>query len=243
MKLSYKQSIALSAKVYETEDIVDDACSKAKNFDWADGIMGAGVSVPAGEQWYRLNLAEVKSQNKQLKFVVANKGASAADVAFDMSLDCPASAVIEKDWVIAPGAAMEDEFGRVFLDVLKEDYVFLKLSSNQPLTLKVKEEKVVIPPGKYDDFDGAAAPELRFDTELNLTAGQHVYKVKRDALLGGRRLASEFIVTNNGANQATLTVETAFASPVKSSIDQTVVIDGNTTVVKAIKDNVLKSFK
>ena len=235
LQLTSSEEIALSAKVYETEDIVDDACSKAIDFDWD------GVSVPKGEQWFRLNLSDVKSTDNKLKFVVVNNGSAEAEVSFDMSLDCPASAVIEKDWVIAPGAAMEDEFGRVFLDVLKEDYVYLKLTNDQPLTLRVDTVVVVIPPGKYDDFDCAAAPELKFDTELNLTAGQHIYKVKRDALLGGRSMASEFYVTNNGATPAKLTVETAFACPVKSTVDQSLVIEGNTTVVKAIKDNVLKS--
>ena len=235
LQLTSNKEIALSAKVYETEDIVDDACTKAKDFNWS------GVDVPKGEQWFRLNLSDVKSTDNKLKFVVTNNGGAEAKVSFDMSLDCPASAVIEKDWEIAPGADMEDEFGRVFLDVLKEDYVFLKLTNDQPLTLRVEEEIVVIPPGKYDDFDCASAPELAFDTELDLTAGQHIYKVKRDALLGGRSLASEFYVTNNGATPANLTVETAFACPVKSTVDQSLVIEGNTTIVKAIKDNVLKS--
>ena len=235
LQLTSNKEIALSAKVYETEDIVDDACTKAKDFYWS------GVDVPKGEQWFRLNLSDVKSTDNKLKFVVTNNGSAEAKVSFDMSLDCPASAVIEKDWEIAPGADMEDEFGRVFLDVLKEDYVFLKLTNDQPLTLRVEEEIVVIPPGKYDDFDCASAPELAFDTELDLTAGQHIYKVKRDALLGGRSLASEFYVTNNGATPANLTVETAFSCPVKSTVDQSLVIEGNTTIVKAIKDNVLKS--
>ena len=147
LQLTSNKEIALSAKVYETEDIVDDACTKAKDFNWS------GVDVPKGEQWFRLNLSDVKSTDNKLKFVVTNNGSAEANVSFDMSLDCPASAVIEKDWEIAPGADMEDEFGRVFLDVLKEDYVFLKLTNDQPLTLRVEEEIVVIPPGKYDDFD------------------------------------------------------------------------------------------
>ena len=128
LQLTSNGEIALSARVYETEDIVDDACSKAKDFNWA------GVAVPVGEQWYRLNLSDVKTNGKKLNFVVKNNGASVANVAFDMSLDCPASAVIEKDWTIAAGAEKEDEFGRIFLDVLNEDYVFVRLTTNQPLT-------------------------------------------------------------------------------------------------------------
>ena len=235
LQLTANKEIALSAKVYETEDIVDDACSKAKDFDWA------GVSVPAGEQWYRLNLAEVKMANKQLKFVVANNGVSAANVAFDMSLDCPASAVIEKDWVIAAGAEQKDELGRVFLDVLNEDYVFVKLTTNQPLTLSVEEEVVVVDPDQFADFDCASAPELVFDEEMNLTAGKHVYKVRRAELIAERDFDTEFHVTNNTDAAANLAVEVAFACPVKSVVTQNLVIDAHESIMKLVKGDMLKA--
>ena len=235
LQLTANKEIALSAKVYETEDIVDDACSKAKDFDWT------GVSVPAGEQWYRLNLAEVKMANKQLKFVVANNGVSAANVAFDMSLDCPASAVIEKDWVIAAGAEQKDELGRVFLDVLNEDYVFVKLTTNQPLTLSVEEEVVVVDPDQFADFDCASAPELVFDEEMNLTAGKHVYKVRRAELIAERDFDTEFHVTNNTDAAANLAVEVAFACPVKSVVTQNLVIDAHESIMKLVKGDMLKA--
>ncbi len=235
LQLTANKEIALSAKVYETEEIVDDACSKAVDFNWA------GESVPAGEKWFRLNLSEIKAGNKQLKFVVANDGAATANVAFDMSLDCPASAVIEKDWVIAVGDEKNDEFGRVFLDVLKEDYVFLKLTNDQPITLSVEEEVVVIDPDKYVDFNCATAPELVLDAELNLTAGAHVYKVLREDLISGRGYAAEFYVTNATATPANLKVETAFACPVKSAVEQNLTVAAGETIVKGIKGGMLEA--
>ena len=235
VKLQSDKQIKLTAKAYKTEDIVDDACKNAVDFNWN------GESVKAGEKWFMLNLGEVKASGKQLKFVVANKGTAAANVAFDMSLDCPASAVIEKDWVIAAGAEQEDEFGRVFLDVLKEDYVFLKLTTDQPLTLAV-EEVVVLPPppGKYDSFT-CDAPILNFDEELNLTAGEHVYKVLRQDLIAARDYAYDFHVINNNSTAAKLTVETAFACPVKNAVEQTLTVEANEEIAVGIKGNVLAS--
>ena len=233
LQLTANKEIALSAKVYETEDIVDDACSKAVDFNWA------GVSVPAGEKWFRMNLADVKAADKQLKFVVKNNGAAAANVAFDLSLDCPASAVIEKDWVIAAGAEKEDEFSRVFLDVLKEDWVYLKLTNNQPITLSVEEEVVVVDPDKYVGFDCAAAPELVFDEEIALNAGAHVCKVSREKLIAARGYKAEFYATNLTATAANLKVETAFACPVKSAVEQNLTIGANETVIKGIKGGML----
>ena len=237
VKLQSDKQIKLTAKAYKTEDIVDDACKNAVDFNWN------GETVKAGEKWFMLNLSEVKNSDKQLKFVVTNKGAASAKVAFDMSLDCPASAVIEKDWVIAAGAKQEDEFGRVFLDVLKEDYVFLKLTTDQPLTLAV-EEVVVLPPppGKYDSFV-CDAPVLKFDEELNLTAGEHVYKVLRQDLIAARDYAYDFHVINNNSTAAKLLVETAFACPVKSAVEQTLTVGAQEEVAVGIKGNVLASVE
>ena len=237
VKLQSDKQIKLTAKAYKTEDIVDDACKNAVDFNWN------GETVKAGEKWFVLNLSEVKNSDKQLKFVVTNKGAASAKVAFDMSLDCPASAVIEKDWVIAAGAEQEDEFGRVFLDVLKEDYVFLKLTTDQPLTLAV-EEVVVLPPppGKYDSFV-CDAPVLKFDEELNLTAGEHVYKVLREDLIAARDYAYDFHVINNNSTAAKLLVETAFACPVKNAVEQTLTVEAQEEVAVGIKGNVLASVE
>ena len=96
-----------------------------------------------------MNLSDIKNADKKLKFVVENNGSVAANVAFDLSLDCPASAVIEKDWVIAAGDKKEDEFGRVFLDVLKEKKVIInkwqKFAGDNELFLSsnIKKEKVL----------------------------------------------------------------------------------------------------
>ena len=237
VKLQSNKQIKLTAKAYKTEDIVDDACKNAVDFNWN------GETVKAGEKWFVLNLGEVKASDKQLKFVVTNKGTAPTNVAFDMSLDCPASAVIEKDWVIAAGAEQEDEFGRVFLDVLKEDYVFLKLTTDQPLTLAV-EEVVVLPPppGKYDSFV-CDAPVLKFDEELNLTAGEHVYKVLREDLIAARDYAYDFHVINNNSTAAKLLVETAFACPVKNAVEQTLTVEAQEEVAVGIKGNVLASVE
>ena len=236
LQLTSNKEIALSAKVYETEDIVDDACSKAKDFTWA------GVNIPVGEQWFRLNLSEVKNNNKKLNFVITNQGAVEANVSFEMSLDCPASAVLPaKNWTIAAGAEEENELGTIFLDVLNEDYVFVKLINDQPITMRVEEEVVVVDPSLYADFDCATAPELVFGEEMNLTAGKHVYKVKREELIAERDFDTEFYVTNNTSEVANLTVETAFACPVTSVIAQNLVINAQESIMKLVKGDMLKA--
>ena len=239
LQLQATQDVALSAKVYETEEIVDDACTKAIDFDWT------GEEVAAGEQWFRLNLADVKAGYNKLKFVVANNGAAEAHVAFDMSLDCPASAVIENDWVIAAGEKNEYDFGRVFLDVLDEDYVFVKLTNDQPIVLSVEE--VVIEQeelDKYASFDYQSAIDLQFEQPIALTAGQGVvYKVAMKDLIAPQNKIINLIVANKAAEEAKLVTEVAFSVPVKGLIEQTVVVAANGSEVKEVKDNILKTIK
>ena len=228
LTLDADKKIALAAKVYETEDIVDDACSKAVDFNWA------GVNVAAGEKWFRLNLAEV-TNDKKLDFVVKNTGSGEANVAFDLYLDCPASApVANKTWTLAASAEQKEELGRVFLDVLKEDYVYLKLTTDQALNLRVEE--VVAP--VVTDFDCTSAAQLQLEKKYNLTAGQeYIYEVEWDDLTAPRNYVTEFTVVNSNGASANLKTEVAFACPVKSVVEQNLAVGAHSVVTKKVVDN------
>ena len=84
LSINSDQEIAVSADVYETAEIIDDACTKAVDFDWA------GVTVTAGEKWFYLDLNAVKNTDKKLNFVVENLSDLEANVTFDLFADCPA---------------------------------------------------------------------------------------------------------------------------------------------------------
>ena len=235
LQLQSTQDVVLAAKVYETEEIVDDACTQAIDFDWN------GVAVPAGEQWFRLNLAEVKANGDKLKFVVANNGAAEAHVAFDMSLDCPASAVIENDWVIASGEKNQYDFGRVFLNVLEEDYVFVKLTNDQPITLSVEQIKIDQTQGPV--FEHANAAALTFEQANRLEANKgKVYAIAVKDLIAGQNEVINLVVNNKTAQVAKFTAEVAFTTPVWDVIEQSFTIAANGSEVKLVKDNILKTI-
>ena len=226
LKLNAAQNIMLSAKKYETSDIVDLACEDADDFDWS------GVQVAAGEKWYRLNLAEVKAQNKKLNFVVTNQGSQNATVAFDLSLDCPASVVFGYNWTIPAGGSMTEEFGRVFIDELKEDYVYLKLNTNQALNLRVEEEVAPAPKDETWVVDATLV-----EGQAYTFSGEQVFEVPMATLSAPRGMKAEFVITNNGSADATLTKQIAFANPVKSTIDKELVVAAGETVTKEVVNN------
>ena len=100
---------------------------------------------------------------------------------------------------------------------------------------------MVVDPSEFADFNCASAPELVFNQNLNLTAGKHVYKVKREELIAKRDFDTEFNVTNLTSETANLTVEVSFACPVTSVITQKLVLNANESIMKLVKDDVLKA--
>ena len=226
LQLTSEKAIMLSAKKYETSEIVDLACEDADDFDWS------GVQVEAGEKWYRLNLAAVKAQNKKLNFVVANQGSADATVAFDLSLDCPASVVFGYNWTIPAGGSMAEEFGRVFIDELKEDYVYLKLNTDQALNLSVVEEDA---PASKDETWTVA--DVLTEGQAYTFSGEHIFEVPMATLSAPRGMKAEFVITNNTGVDAVLTKQISFANPVKTTIDKELPVAANATVVKEVVNN------
>ena len=226
LQLTAEQKIMLSAKKYETSEIVDLACEDADDFDWS------GVQVEAGEKWYRLNLAEVKAENKKLNFVVTNQGTQDATVAFDLSLDCPASVVFGYNWTIPAGGEMTEEFGRVFIDELKEDYVYLKLNTNQALELSVEEEPAPAPKDETWAIDATLE-----EGQAYTFSGDHIFEVSMATLSAPRGMKAEFVITNNTGVDAVLTKQISFANPVKNTIDKELVVAANSTVTKEVVNN------
>ena len=208
LSINSDQEIAVSADVYETAEIIDDACTKAVDFDWA------GVTVTAGEKWFYLDLNAVKNTDKKLNFVVENNGGADANVAFDLYSDCPASAILlDYDWTIAAGGEMKEALGRFFLDQMKKDYVYLKLTTDQTITLKAEEE--VLPP-PVELFNPSVAPALEIGKEYVLN-GETVLKVNLDVLKAPVGHKTVCKIVNPNAVAVNLKQEIAFSTPVTSN--------------------------
>lgn len=226
LALKSDKKIALAAKIYETEDIVDDACTNAVDFNWA------GQNVAAGEKWFRLNIAEVDA-TKKLDFVVENKGSQVANVNFDLSLDCPASIVMGHTWTIPVGGNMTEEFGRLFLDQLKEDYIYLKLTSDQDLKLSVKE---VVAPTPTPSFDPSAAPQLVIGEKI-VVNGETMYKINLADLKAPLGYETVCRIANPNEEAVSLEQEIAFSLPVKNTIVKTLEVPAGATIVKEVVNN------
>ena len=226
LKLHSGQDIKLSAKKYETSDIIDDACTKAGEFDWD------GVKVPVGETWYRLNLTEIKNEQNELDFVVTNIAKAQADVKFELSLDCPASTIFPYYWTIPAGEAMTEEFGRIFIDELNDDYVYLKLTTDQALELKVAKKPA--PPVVEEKW--TVDKKLQIGQSYTIS-GETVFEIDMATLSAPSGMRAEFVVTNLTADVDTLSQQLSFANPVKNIIEKHLPVAANSSVTKEVVNN------
>ena len=231
--LASTEQIKMTANAVETEEIIDDACTKAVPLD-----LTKGATVPAGEKWFYVNLMNVKNSENQLNFVVKNNGAGEANVSFDLSLDCPATYMIENDWKVASGSEATTALGRVFLDFMKHDFVYLRLTNDQPIALSVEEVKAPV----VENFDENAMRFLELDAQHNLPAGAHVFEAYLEDLIAKSGYVTEYTIVNNNDAPANLKLEMAFSLPVKGVIEENYVIDANSTVVLPVNDNLFKAL-
>ena len=213
LEVKTDKKIDIATSIYEKEEIIDDACTEAKDFTWE------GETVAAGEKWFYLNLAAVKSSNQKLNFVVTNNTTATAAVAFDLYLDCPASAIaLDYDWTIAAGDEKSEALGRFLLNQISEDYVYLKLTTDQEITLKaVPEALPVVDPVLFD----ATGAETLGD-KLSINNEQKVRKVLVADLKAPKGYKTVCHVINNATVDATL----------KQEVSMTAVAMESTTDVK-----------
>jgi hypothetical protein len=177
-------------------------------------------------------LAEVRSLNKELDFVVANTAAAQAKVKFELSLDCPASTIWGYNWSVPAGGEMTEAFGRVFIDELKEDYVYLKLTTDRALELRVEEK--VAPAPKDETW---AINDVLIVGKPYTISGEHIFEVPMATLGAPRGMKAEFVITNNTGVDAVLTKQISFANPVKTTIDKVLTVAANATVTKEVVNN------
>ncbi len=236
LTLASDQKVALSANVYETED-VDDACVSSTLFvveEGASTTQAAGTSV-----WYNIDLTDAIVEGGGLQFnevdvIITNNGSATATVQGALSTDCPSSGVTEYTMSIPAGGSATRTLQHAMIDVLNSNNVYLRVNTNQPLTITTE-----VGAGISDTtiFSTAGAIEAELDTKYDVS-GEQVYKIHLDSLRG-KRVMPEVTVTNAGATAATVTAQIGMTPDPKSVIEKTVTIAAGESLLKAIEKNMI----
>ena len=244
LTLSSTDKVALSANVYETEDVKDEGCLNATYFLVDEN---ATIEQNAHTQiWYQVDLTDaINPENLDLAYfdidiTIKNNGAAAATVQAALSMDCPASGLTEYTLYIPAGGTATRTLKRAMIEMLQSNSVYLRVNTDQ-------EIKITTTAGEFIDPDPDIDPIFRSndsntvtattDTVYTLTDTQ-IYKIHLD-LLRGKRVMPEVTVTNNGTSDATVTAKIGMTATPTSVIEKTVILGAGQSLVKAIEKNMI----
>ena len=235
LTLASDQKVALSASVYETED-VDDACVSSTLFvveEGASTTQAAGTSV-----WYNIDLTDALAggymQFNDVDVIITNNGSATATVQGALSMDCPSSGVSEYTMSIPAGGSATRTLKRAMIDALTSNNVYLRVNTNQPLTITTDVGAGI---SSTPVFSTAGAIEAELETLYNVSSEQ-VYKIHLDSLRG-KRVMPEVTVTNPGTTAATVTAQIGLTPDPTSVIEKTVTIAAGESLVKDIEKNMV----
>lgn len=227
LTLQSDKKVALSAKVYETQDI-DEACLNATDLPW-----NTNKTVNGLLKWHKIDLLNAKTATDQdLQIVYTATAAATVDMA--VSMDCPSSGLIERNFALAAGESYTYTMPSAMVAQLVEDEMYLRTSATAAVQVKVQ----LSPKPATPVIAQQSATEIQLGQRYDLPVGQHLYKVRMDSL---RRKKYEplFTFLNEGTVTANLNRKVALELPAYSVMetDFTVLADNETKVV--IEKNVI----
>ncbi|MGN0236023.1 MAG: hypothetical protein ACI4BD_06930, partial [Paludibacteraceae bacterium] len=234
-------TIALSANVYETEDVKDEGCLNATYFYVDEMEEEDGIVQPANTKvWYQVDLTEAlpggRMETNDIDITIKNTGSSTATVQGALSMDCPASGLSEYSLSIPAGGTATRTLKRAMIEMLKSNNVYIRVSTDQPVTIFTSPGDE---PGSTPVFTSTGENTIAAttDVEYTLTSTQ-IYKIHLDSLRG-KRVMPEVTVTNTGSASATITAKIGMTPAPNSVIEKTVTLGAGQSVVKAIEKNMI----
>ena len=238
--LESNKRVALSAKVYETTDL-DEACLKANEFKWDDQSM----VQPIGQGWWSIDLTQVKAQtDKTARIVVTNMGTQKADYTIGVSPDCPSSGLTEKSASLAPGAQKEEILKRALIDMLAGQYVYVRVSTNQPLNLFAE---LVDKPAPTEPAIACDATELKMDVDYTQAKGEAEYRIAVAELKGKKMMPEVTLINTSNAGPAKLTAKVAFACGTDAGstdfMEYSYTVAPGKTIVRDVEKNMVDGIK
>lgn len=238
--LESNKKVALSAKVYETSDL-DEACLKAQEFKWDDQSM----VQPAGNGWWAIDLTEVKANpEKTARLVITNMGNSTANYTVGISPDCPSSGLTEKSASLAVGANKEEILKRALIDMLGGQFVYVFVSTNQPLNLFAE---LVDKPAPTEPAIACDAKELKMDVNYTQAKGEQEYRIPVAELKGKKMMPEVTLINTSNAGPAKLTAKVAFACGTDAGstdfMEYSYTVDPGKTIVRDVEKNMVDGIK
>ena len=210
----------------------DLECMNAPQFNYA------GTTQTASSKWYVVDITEAKSNPaKTVEITITNLGAATANIDASVSFDCPSSGLTSNNMKVAAGATQTKKLDRAFLDMVSSNEVYVKLTTDQKITLKANVVDAEVQPAKTV----GTAIDFALETEYNLAYGEQWYKVPVASLTDGKKLA-ELTLSNTSTNTANITAEVVLTETYTSSMSRYINLGANQVLVKELARNLIKQI-
>ena len=207
LTLTSNGEIKLSAKVFESADL-DETCKDARVLKWNT----VTTQNPMYSAWWKVDLTPVKNATKKdAKITLTNTGSKTVNLKIGQSLDCPSSGLTKREYVLAPGEAIEDTVPQAMIKSVQPDELYFGVENVESqvsilVELVDQPEEPVIP---------ATAPfePLHVTDTFVIAAGKHYYQISVAEMRDTAKYEPEFTYRNLGATDAKVTVKMAFEVP------------------------------
>ena len=207
-------------------------CMNAPAFNYAGTTQGAKA------QWYSVDIAEAKNNPaKTVQITITNMASVAANVEASVSFDCPSSGLTTSKQTLAAGATQTKKLDRAFLDMVSNDEVFVKITTDQKLNIKAEVVDAEVQPAQ--NITGAI--DFALETEYKLTSGEQWYQIPVSILTDGKKLA-ELTLSNTSTKTANITAEVAVNNPYTSSMTRSVSLGANQIIVQELARNLVNQI-
>lgn len=206
LTLKANKKVALSAKVYETQDI-DEACLNATMLRW-----NTPTSV-SDTVWQLIDLQQAKTSGQDMQIVYTATSATSVEMA--TSFDCPSTGLTERLFALSAGESYTYTMPSAMVAALVEDELYLRTIASAGVQVKVQlAPKPAVPVINQSDV----ATEIVLGQRYDVTVGQHLYKVNMESLRA-RKKEPLFTFLNEGATDAHLVRKVALERPAYSTIE------------------------
>lgn len=232
VKLTTEKQSHLSAKVYEFQDVVDEACLTADDFNWTTGATVA----PYLRTWFKVNLDSAKAAAKDVKVTITNTGTAEATVYAGISVDCPSTGLTEKSTKVAAGKTITKTISKSMVASLKDNFVYARIYADQ--TIKVTAELVEPATPTYDQTACESATPVALDVTYTIADGEAWYQIPVKELMG-KRMQPQVTIMNTGATTATITGEVIFTCGEAAAMTKTIKLAANGIVTKDVAKNMI----
>lgn len=203
IRVKTDKAIHLAASLVDEEAVSDDQCQSAIDFDWVNGH-----TQTAAEQWYKVDLATLRTTELVPELTLTNTGEATARIQAELTFVCPTTMTTTKQITLGAGATLVRTLEKNLIDAIDTqfDYAYVKVLTDQPLQFSV----TLVDPNQGQDC--LHPVDFDYETGHLQNAGQDVwYKIDLATVKNTPRRALKVGIINKDGILGEATAEFYFS--------------------------------